>query len=299
MGPSQVIIAWCRGRKPHSAWRTNETQMGHLCSGVQQTTEKPTSPRVSGLPEAEPPLPAAGAVSAPGTSLSSASPPPGSFSGGEVAGFPLLGQLPEPGALAGDGLCPTGPPARAPGSWTPHGEGRGAPPPVSVSSPSSGAPGRCRAPREGRCREGRLAQTCHPRPVQPLDESRDLPGLSFQPCKVRVWPGPLCAFGSFGGQTTDSDPDRLIRQERVCCRRDVAWSWRGCRAQGRPGAWVQEVGPLLDSLRCPRPMSWHHSASVSKPWGHTLWLRHQGVFPGNQVTIQGQPRSWGPPPLRG
>lgn len=123
MGPSQVIIAWCRGRKPRGAWRANGTQMGHLCSGVQQTTENPTLPRVSGLPKAEPPLPAAGEASAPETTLLCCF-SPGSVSSG-VATFLPLGKLLELGASAGAGLCPSA--LRAPGSWTPHGEGREAP----------------------------------------------------------------------------------------------------------------------------------------------------------------------------
>lgn len=67
MGLSQVIIAWCRGRTPQSAWCTNETQMGHLCSGVQQTMENPTLPRVYVLLRAESVLPAKGAVNTPET----------------------------------------------------------------------------------------------------------------------------------------------------------------------------------------------------------------------------------------
>lgn len=65
MGLSQVIIAWCRGRKPQSGSCTNETQMGHLCSEVQQTMENPTLPRVYVLGAASL-LPAAGAVNTPG-----------------------------------------------------------------------------------------------------------------------------------------------------------------------------------------------------------------------------------------
>lgn len=93
--------------------------MGHLCSGVQQTTENSTLPRVSGLLKAEPPLPAAGAASAPETTLLCCF-SPGSVSGG-VATFLPLGKLLELGASAGAGLCPST--LRAPGSWTPHGEG--------------------------------------------------------------------------------------------------------------------------------------------------------------------------------
>lgn len=65
MGLSQVIIAWCRGRKPQSGGCTNETQMGHLCSGVQQTMESPTLPRVYVLPRAGALLPAKRAVNTP------------------------------------------------------------------------------------------------------------------------------------------------------------------------------------------------------------------------------------------
>lgn len=65
MGPSQVIIARCRGRKPQSGGCTNETQMGHLCSGVQQTMANPTLPSVYVLPRAESLLPATGAVNTP------------------------------------------------------------------------------------------------------------------------------------------------------------------------------------------------------------------------------------------
>lgn len=71
-----------------------------------------------------------------------------------------------------------------------------------------------------------------------LDKSRDLPGLSFQPCKVRVWLGPLCPFGFFGGQARDPDPDRLIRQERRRVEQE------GCWAQGGHGAWAQRGGGL-------------------------------------------------------